>query len=150
MLGEIRDAATASLAVQAALSGHRLICTLHAATPGGAVARLLEMGVEPYQITSSLAGVLSQRLIRKLRSPDPSGGYGGGYQGRIPVAEFVTIDAAARAAILDRADSDALERLFGQQAGQKSLHAVAADLVARHLTDEPEVNRVLGTIPEGN
>src|SRR5258708_15477584 len=57
MLGEIRDAATAALAVQAALSGHRLICTLHAATPGGALARLLEMGLEPYQITSSLYGV---------------------------------------------------------------------------------------------
>ncbi len=48
MLGEIRDAATASIAIQAALSGHRLISTLHAATPAGAIARLLEMGVEPY------------------------------------------------------------------------------------------------------
>src|SRR5258705_249669 len=46
MLGKIRDADTASLAIQAALSGHRLICTMHAATPGGAIARLLEMGLE--------------------------------------------------------------------------------------------------------
>ena len=53
-LGEIRDAATASLAVQAALSGHRLICTLHAASTGGAIARLFEMGMEPYQITSAV------------------------------------------------------------------------------------------------
>src|SRR5207237_4547246 len=68
MLGEIRDAETASLAIQAALSGHRLICTLHAATPGGAVARLLEMGLEPYRITSALYGVIAQRLLRKLNA----------------------------------------------------------------------------------
>src|SRR6185312_8817354 len=61
MLGEIRDAATASLAVQAALSGHRLVCTLHASDPAGAIARLLEMGLEPYRITSALSGVIAQR-----------------------------------------------------------------------------------------
>jgi type II secretory ATPase GspE/PulE/Tfp pilus assembly ATPase PilB-like protein len=66
MLGEIRDAATATLAVQAALSGHRLICTMHAATPAGAIARLFEMGLEPYQITSALYGVVAQRLVRRL------------------------------------------------------------------------------------
>src|SRR6185437_15396106 len=66
MLGEIRDAATASIAVQAALSGHRLIATLHAGEPATAVARLLEMGIEPYQITSSLHGILTQRLLRTL------------------------------------------------------------------------------------
>src|SRR5206468_6243084 len=66
MLGEIRDADTASLAIQAALSGHRLICTLHASTPGGSIARLLEMGLEPYRITSALHGILAQRLLRKV------------------------------------------------------------------------------------
>src|SRR5207237_4993168 len=65
MLGEIRDSATASLAIQAALSGHRLISTLHAGTPAGAIARLLEMGVEPYQLTSALFGVVAQRLLRR-------------------------------------------------------------------------------------
>jgi type II secretory ATPase GspE/PulE/Tfp pilus assembly ATPase PilB-like protein len=67
MLGEIRDADTASLATQAALSGHRLICTLHASSPGGAIARLLEMGLEPYRITSAVYGVVAQRLLRKCR-----------------------------------------------------------------------------------
>src|SRR5208282_5026355 len=98
-LGEIRDATTASLAVQAALSGHRLITTLHAATPGGAIARLLEMGLEPYQLTSSIFGVVAQRLARRLAP-------GGGYRGRVPVAEFVSIDANLRKAILDRADAE--------------------------------------------
>jgi type II secretory ATPase GspE/PulE/Tfp pilus assembly ATPase PilB-like protein len=151
MLGEIRDADTASLAVQAALSGHRLICTLHAATPGGGVARLLEMGIEPYQITSSLAGVLSQRLLRRLGSADKgansrgANNKGAKSQGRLPVAEFVTIDAGARAAILERADAEALQRIFTQQPGHSSLNAVAADLVAQNLTDAAEVERVLGS-----
>src|SRR5204863_417287 len=65
MLGEIRDGDTASVAVQAALSGHRLVSTLHAATPAGAIARLLEMGVEPYQLTSAIFGIVSQRLLRR-------------------------------------------------------------------------------------
>ena len=90
MLGEIRDSATASLAIQAALSGHRLVSTLHAATPAGAIARLLEMGIEPYQITSALFGVVSQRLLRRK---SPAGGYGG----RVPAAEFVAMDAPLRA-----------------------------------------------------
>src|SRR5581483_440719 len=85
MRGEIRDAATATMALQAALSGHRLLCTLHAATPGGAIARLLEMGMEPYQITSSLFGVVAQRLLRRR-----TGGKGAagevGYAGRAPAA----------------------------------------------------------------
>ena len=75
MLGEVRDAATASLAVQAALSGHRLITALHAATPAGALARLLEMGIEPYQLTSSIHAIVAQRLLRR-RVAD------GGYRGR--------------------------------------------------------------------
>jgi len=76
MLGEIRDAETASLAAQAALSGHRMICTLHAATPGGAMARLLEMGLEPYRITSAIQGVVAQRLLRKLKQGQRDEGRG--------------------------------------------------------------------------
>ena len=140
MLGEIRDPATASLAVQAALSGHRLICTLHAATPGGAVARLLEMGVEPYQITSSLAGVLAQRLLRRLCSNAGKGTY----RGRVPAAEFVTIDATVRKAILDRADADTLQSHFARQPLYDSLQSAAQSLVNKGLTDVAEVVRVLG------
>jgi general secretion pathway protein E len=137
MLGEIRDAATASLAVQAALSGHRLICTLHAAAPGGAVARLLEMGVEPYQITSSLAGIVSQRLVRRSTGD-------GKYRGRVPIAEFATINPAARIAILARADAETLGREFVAQPGYRSLRQSADDLVTQNLTDAAEIDRVLG------
>jgi type II secretory ATPase GspE/PulE/Tfp pilus assembly ATPase PilB-like protein len=92
MLGEIRDAATATLALQPALSAHRLICTFHAATAAGAIARLIEMDAEPYQITSAAHGIVCQRLLRRL-SPT-------GYRGRVPVAEFALLDEISRAAIL--------------------------------------------------
>jgi general secretion pathway protein E len=141
MLGEIRDAATASLALQAALSGHRLVCTLHAGTPGGAVARLVEMGMEPYQITSSLLGVVAQRLLRR-RNPS-----GAGYLGRTPVAEFAPLEEESRQAVLRRADAGTLDRLFSEQPGHVTLRQSAATLVVKGVTNAEEVARVLGTAP---
>ncbi|MCL2645530.1 MAG: Flp pilus assembly complex ATPase component TadA [Phycisphaerales bacterium] len=141
MLGEIRDVATASIAVQAALSGHRLIATLHAGEPAMALARLLEMGIEPYQLTSSLFGILSQRLLRKRSSASASR-----YRGRVPVAEFAQLDTDVRAAVLQRADADSLKNRFAQQSGYVTMRTVAEDLVARGVTDEEEVQRVLGLV----
>ncbi len=66
MIGEMRDGETAQIAVQSALTGHLVLSTLHTNTAAGAVVRLEDMGVEPYLITSSLNGVLSQRLVRRL------------------------------------------------------------------------------------
>ena len=137
MLGEIRDAATASLALSAALSGHRLICTLHAATPGGAIARLLEMGMEPYQISSSLFGVIAQRLVRK-------GSVAGGYVGRAPVAEFAPMTADVRLAILARSDADTLAGAIAARGGHVDLRAAAGELISRGITDSAEVSRILG------
>jgi general secretion pathway protein E len=136
MLGEIRDAATATLAAQAALSGHRLICTLHAASPGGAISRLLEMGLEPYQITSALFGVVAQRLLRRKA--------GSGYAGRIPVAEFVAMDAKLRAAVLRRADADELNSIAAAQGGYVPFRRVAQALASSGVTDAAEVHRVFG------
>lgn len=68
MVGEIRDKETAQIAVQAALTGHLLLSTLHTNNAASAITRLLDMGVEEFLITSSLLGVLSQRLVRKLCS----------------------------------------------------------------------------------
>jgi len=138
MLGEIRDAATATLAIQAALSGHRLVSTLHAATPAGAIARLIEMGIEPYQITSALFGVVSQRLLRR-KSPG-----GNGYEGRIPIAEFVAIDANLRKAILNRDDADAIAKICAAQPGFSPMRDAAGNLVRAGLTDDAEILRVLG------
>jgi general secretion pathway protein E len=66
MVGEIRDAETAEIAVQAALTGHLVFSTLHTNDAAGAISRLLEMGVQDYLLASSLLGVLAQRLVRRL------------------------------------------------------------------------------------
>jgi len=137
MLGEIRDGATAALAVQAALSGHRLVCTFHASDPAGAVARLLEMGIEPYQVTSALYGVVAQRLLRR-KTP------GGGYAGRVPVAEFVASDDPLRAAVLRRGDAASIRIAYEQTPGYRSMRQVAMNLVEAGITDAAEVGRVLG------
>lgn len=137
VLGEIRDAATASLALQAALSGHRLICTLHASDPGSAIARLFEMGLEPYQITSALFGVVAQRLLR-LRDA------GGSYCGRVPAAEIVLMDDPLRRAVLDHADADRLRKSYQSRPDHVTMRAVARSLVAAGLTDDDEVHRVFG------
>ena len=66
MVGEIRDTETAQIAVQAALTGHMILSTLHTNTAAGAVSRLLDIGVEPFLLGSVLTGVLAQRLVRRL------------------------------------------------------------------------------------
>ncbi|MFX8366258.1 ATPase, T2SS/T4P/T4SS family, partial [Acinetobacter baumannii] len=66
MVGEIRDSETARIAVQAALTGHMILSTLHTNTAAGAVTRLLDMGTEPFLLGSVLTGVLAQRLVRRL------------------------------------------------------------------------------------
>ena len=75
MVGEARDAETARTAVQAALTGHLVLCSVHTNDAAGAVARLIDMGVEPYLLASTLRGVLAQRLVRRLcpdcRETDP-------------------------------------------------------------------------------
>lgn len=137
VLGEIRDGATAALATQAALSGHRLASTLHAGSPGGAIVRLLEMGLEPYQVSSSLFGVAAVRLVRCSDGK-------GGYRGRAPVAEFASIDAPLREAILRRDSTQAIDALLAARPGYQRLADAAADLVARGVTDAAEVRRALG------
>ena len=137
MLGEIRDAATASLAVQAAMSGHRLISTLHAGTPAGAIARLLEMGLEPYQLTSALFGVVAQRLLRRRSD-------GGGYRGRVPVAEMVRVDEPLRRAVLARSDAEALSQAYATQAGFLPMRRAADELANQGITDAAEIERILG------
>ena len=66
MIGEIRDLETARIAVQASLTGHLVLATLHTNDSAGAVTRLIDMGVEPFLLASTLLGVLAQRLVRRL------------------------------------------------------------------------------------
>jgi len=135
MLGEVRDAATASLAVQAALSGHRLITALHAATPAGAIARLMEMNIEPYQLTSSIHSIVSQRLIRRV------GNSPGEYSGRVPVAEYVYMDPDLRSAVLGKCDAERLAGAYQGQSTWRAMRDVAQSLVTQRITDESEFRR---------
>ena len=76
MVGEIRDLETAQIAVQASLTGHLVLSTLHTNTAVGAVTRLRDMGIEPFLLSSSLIGVLAQRLVRVLNPDDPRAVHG--------------------------------------------------------------------------
>ena len=73
MVGEIRDLETAQIAVQASLTGHLVLSTLHTNTAAGAVTRLRDMGIEPFLLSSSLIGVLAQRLVRVLNPETRAG-----------------------------------------------------------------------------
>ena len=85
MIGEIRDNETAQLAVKAALTGHRVITTVHTNTALGVIGRLVDMGVEPYLLHATLIGSLSQRLVRRIDSITHS------YQGRLGLFEYVEL-----------------------------------------------------------
>ena len=109
MIGEIRDRETAQIAVQASLTGHLVLATLHTNDAASAVTRLLDMGIEPFLLSSSLLGVLAQRLVRKLctdcRQQDAQGHWhavgcpacaGTGYVGRTGIYELIALDDALR------------------------------------------------------
>lgn len=147
MLGEVRDGATARLAAQAALSGHRLLCTLHADDPAGAVRRMLDLGVEPGALASSLTAVVALRLVRRL-APAGAGGAGGAagerYRGRTPVAEFVTFDDDLRRAVARDVNTMELRLKYTSRPSHVTLRQAAATLVEAGVTDLTEVQRVLG------
>ena len=157
MLGEIRDAETAQLAVEAGLTGHLLMSTLHSGSCSGALLRLLEMGIEPYQVTSAIAAIVNQRLVRRLcevckRPGAVSGafdavggerGLGTGYAGRMLLAERVELDGPLRKAILQRADLETLDTLLAQR-GHMNLAQDGRRLIGQGLTTDAELRRVCG------
>ncbi len=98
MIGEIRDLETAQIAVQASLTGHLVLATLHTNSAAGAVTRLVDMGIEPYLLASTLSGVLAQRLVRKLAS-----GKRDEFKGRTGIYELLTVDEPLRKLIHDGA-----------------------------------------------
>jgi type II secretory ATPase GspE/PulE/Tfp pilus assembly ATPase PilB-like protein len=158
MIGEIRDAETARIAIEAGLTGHMLMSTMHSGTPAGALLRLLEMGIEPYQVTSSVAAVVNQRLVRRLcekcRKKDASGRFGPtgceaclgtGFKGRLLVAEMVQLDGHLRKAILAKADSDELERLLRDR-GHVPIVQDGRRLIDSGLTTEAELAKACGVV----
>lgn len=147
VIGEVRDRETAGIAIEAALTGHFVISTLHAGSTCGVIGRLLEMGIEPYLLTSSITGILNQRLIR--RRCVACGGTGcdhcsrTGYRGRVLLAELLTLDEPLRQAVLARADVAGLESAASRGA-RTTLASAAARAVAEGLTTDAEIARVLG------
>lgn len=159
MIGEIRDAETAKIAIEAGLTGHLLMSTMHSGTPAGAFLRLLEMGIEPYQVTSSISAVLNQRLVRKLCSKcrqknkesdifEPTGCddcFNTGYKGRALIAEMVQLDGQLREAILAKADSDQLEAILAEK-GHTNMLEDGRRLLEQGITSQDEINKVCGIV----
>ena len=155
MIGEIRDFETAQIAIQASLTGHLVLATLHTNDAASAVTRLTDMGIEPFLLSSSLLGVLAQRLVRKLcthcrvQRPDMTGwspvGCGEcgqtGYQRRTGVFELMVTTETIRSHIHNRA-AEADIRYAALDNGMVLMRDDGQRLVATGITSEEELVRV--------
>jgi len=167
MIGEIRDYETAEIAVQASLTGHLVLSTLHTNTAVGAISRLKDMGIEPFLLSSSLIGVLAQRLVRRIcpecgeRQPadaaecellgvtladilHPIGCEAcsfTGYQGRVGIYELVEVDNQVRQMIHSGESDQAIADYVHQST--PSIHQSAMQLVLEQQTSLEEVLRVV-------
>lgn len=151
MVGEIRDEETARIAVQASLTGHLVLSTLHTNDAASAVARLLDLRVEPFLVGSALSAVLAQRLVRTLHPPCRGGGceacLGTGYLGRTGIFELLAVDSTIRQLICERAPAMSL-RDAAERAGMTTLRTFGESLIAAGLTTREEMARVIDTSDE--
>jgi general secretion pathway protein E len=153
MIGEIRDLETAQIAVQASLTGHLVLATLHTNDSAAAVTRLLDMGIEPFLLSSSLLGVVAQRLVRKLcehcRRHDGKMWHAAGcekcghtgYHGRVGIYELLQTTDEIRAQIHDQA-SEANIRAVAQRNGMATMREDGTRWLADGTTTEAELLRV--------
>jgi general secretion pathway protein E len=154
MIGEIRDLETAQIAVQASLTGHLVLATLHTNDAPSAVTRLIDMGIEPFLLSSSLLGVQAQRLVRKLcthcKRQDEHGRWHpvgcsecgmSGYKGRTGVYELMVCDDEIRALVHAQASEAKLFEV-AQLNGMKTMRDDGDRLVAQGVTSLEEVLRV--------
>lgn len=153
MIGEIRDLETAQIAVQASLTGHLVLATLHTNDSAAAVTRLLDMGIEPFLLSSSLLGVVAQRLVRKLCTHCKTfdGTYWKpvgcehcgktGYQGRLGVYELLNTTDAISAQIHNQA-SEAEIRVAAQADGMRTMRQDGQRWLDSGVTSKEELLRV--------
>ena len=168
MIGEIRDAETAQIAVRAAITGHVVISTMHTNDATSTVARLLDMGIEPYLITSSVVGVVNQRLIRKicdncktkytasesekkilgvndnitlLKGNGCSKCYNTGYRGRTGIHEIMNMTKEVKALIDSRASIDLIKEIVIKE-GMVTLRENCKQLVLNGITTVEELIKI--------
>lgn len=169
MIGEIRDKETAEIAIQSSLTGHLVLSTLHTNDAPSALTRLVDMGIEPYLLSSSVIGVLAQRLVRticpsckepylpserekeELAIPSYSGVffrgrgcadcYGTGYKGRHGIYELMTMNSSIKKQILKSADSTELKKI-ALASSMVSLRDDGAFYVQQGITTSSEILRV--------
>jgi type II secretory ATPase GspE/PulE/Tfp pilus assembly ATPase PilB-like protein len=171
MVGEIRDPETAAIAVQAGLTGHLVLSTIHSGRSAGAFTRLINMEIEPFMLASAILGVLGLRLVRcncpdcsQPYEPEPSQlrvlpeelrseaqfrhGMGcprctnTGFSGRLPVTELLVVDEPFREAVLKKMSTSALEEIAIQR-GMRTLWQNGLQRVINGQTSLEETVRVL-------
>ncbi len=172
LVGEIRDGETAEIAMRAAITGHLVFSTIHTNDAVSSINRLIDMGLEPYMVSSALVGVVSQRLVRRIctncrESYEPDeydreylrldAGqklYRGkgctecnekGYKGRIAIHEIVIVTRKMKTLLEKRASEDEM-RVLAVEEGTQMLQDSARDLVLEGITTVSELNRVAYTI----
>jgi general secretion pathway protein E len=154
LVGEVRDAETAAMAIQASLTGHLVFSTLHTNDSASAAVRLMDMNVEPYLVASTLIGVLAQRLVRRLcaacRRQNDDGSWQApgcpacsqtGFKGRTGVYELLNVDEKIAALIGKSATLDEI-RAASKLAGMRSLYEDGREKVLSGATSLEEVERV--------
>jgi general secretion pathway protein E len=147
MIGEIRDLETAQIAVQASLTGHLVLATLHTNDAPSAVTRLIDMGIEPFLLSSTMLGVLGQRLIRLTCTACKGEGCvecsHSGFKGRAGIYELMTTTPELKELIHQNA-SEAQIRQMAIDSGMRSLSKDSERWVNEKLTTLQEVKRVTG------
>lgn len=169
LVGEVRDHETAQIATQASLTGHLVLSTLHTIDASSAVARLIDIGVEPFKIAAALKGVIAQRLVRRLCPackvprdgeiperlrrwfPTTEGLFRAvgcaecgqtGYRGRMAVSEVMIVDGDLERLIADAASTDQIAEA-GRRAGMRTVWDSGVDHARAGHTDIDELLRVL-------
>jgi general secretion pathway protein E len=145
MIGEIRDRETAEIAMTAAVTGHLVLSTIHTTDAPGAVTRLLNMGVPPFLVAGGLAGVIAQRLVRRLCSKcrgRTCDACADGHRGRTGVYQVLAISDALRDEI-SRGGSSSEVRRLARETGMRGMDSDARRAVASGLTSPHEITRLI-------
>lgn len=146
MVGEIRDPETAQIATNISLTGHLLLSTLHTNSALGAIPRLIDMGVDPYLVASTLSLVIAQRLVRKVcvecKGATCTQCGMSGYKGRIVISETLVVDEEMRKYIMSRVPLAELSR-YAQVKGMRTMYEDGIEKVEQGITTREEILRII-------